>query len=716
MIHLALIWHMHQPWYLAPAGATLELPWVRLHGTKDYLEMALRLEAASGMRATFNLVPSLLAQIDAYGGGASDLHRDLSLRDPASLTSEETATVLRHFFPAPGTTLDRPFESYRRLRAKRDALGATMGGPELASHFTPAEILDIVVFWNLVWIDPMFRDAPEVRDIAARGGGFTFEDRDRVLRYHGDLLRRIVPLYRRLEEKGSAELTTSPYYHPILPLLCDTESARPGLPGAPLPSHRFRAPDDARRHVALAVADHERRFGRRPRGVWPSEGSVSDETATILAEAGFRWMASDEDILRLSLSDGGAEWRRRLCQPFRLETGSGPISILFRDKQLSDLVGFVYMRWSPAAAAADFVDRVKAAGRAAVTEGTPLVTVILDGENCWEYYEKDGGPFLDELYARLAGDPEIVVTTPEAFLAEHEPRAMLRGLFPGSWIDHSFHMWIGEPAKNQAWDLLALAREAFEDAARNGEGDIERARSLLDAAEGSDWFWWYVSSSQGPPQPAFDAIFRLYVKEIFRALGRTPPQETFEPIAGRVPAAQPAEAAPVGLIRPVIDGIVTTFYEWTHGGHARGRGTGASMARSTLYVNDLYYGFDLSTLFCRVDLTERGREEADALTVIFEFLAPQPLRIVVPLASARIAGPARIEQGDGSAGECGRACFRRILEIAVPFADLGLASGQEISLLCHAARDGRIVESFPPLGQVIFRAPTQDFEESMWSA
>jgi alpha-amylase/alpha-mannosidase (GH57 family) len=712
---LALVWHMHQPWYGRPGGRTLELPWVRLHGVKDYLDMPMRIEAHPGMCATFNLVPSLMAQIEAYGRGVSDLHRDLSLSDPAGLSPDETATILAHFFTSPHSTLDRRLEGYRLLRDRRDALAPRMGGREMASHFTPAEILDIQVFWNLAWVDPIFEDDPAVASLWGRSGGFTIEERDRLLAFHTRILGRIVPAYRRLEESGRAELITSPFFHPILPLLCDSECARPGLPVSPLPGRRFRFPEDARRHVRMAVADHEQRFGRRPRGVWPSEGSVSDEAAGILAEAGFRWMASDEDILARSLN-GGEGWRRALYQPFRLETTSGPISILFRDKQLSDLVGFVYMRWSAQTAADDFVERILAAGRNASVEGPPLITVILDGENCWEYYERDGGPFLDALYARLLREPEIALTTPERFLAEHPPRAVLKGLFPGSWIDHSFHMWIGEAAKNQAWEMLAAAREAFARAELDQVGDRERARALLDVAEGSDWFWWYTTSPDGPAQPAFDALFRLHLQEVYRALGQSPPRDVLQPVTGGTAPSRPPEAAPLGLVRPIVDGVVTTFYEWAHAGHAGLRAASASMARSPLYLRDLYYGFDLANLHCRVDLTEKGRAETERLTVTIEFLTPHPMELSVKLSEASSPGEAVLTRAGGAPERCGRACFQRILEISAPFEALGLAADQEVSFVCHVMNEGQVVESFPPLGQISFRTPTSDFEETMWSA
>jgi alpha-amylase/alpha-mannosidase (GH57 family) len=467
----------------------------------------------------------------------------------------------------------------------------------------------------------------------------------------------------------------------------------------------------------LAVEDHERRFGRKPAGAWPSEGSLSDEAAAVLAGAGFRWIASDEEILFRSLGHGGggAGGRGQLYRPYRLETASGPVSIVFRDKQLSDLVGFTYMRWSPRAAAEDFIGRVMAAGRSGSGEGPPLVTVILDGENCWEYYEKDGGPFLDELYGRLSREPDLVMTTPGRYLSDYAPSATLRGLFPGSWIDHSFHMWIGEPAKNQAWDHLAAARDAYSEAEAEGRGDLAGARRLLDVAEGSDWFWWYVASPHGPPQPAFDRIFREYLRETYRALGKTPPRELLEPIAGGVSPFRPPESVPVGLIKPVIDGAVTTFYEWAHGGHVSADAGGAAMARASLYVMDFYYGFDLSTFFCRVDLTEKGRQEAAELSVVLEFAAPNPLRLEVPLSRVAEPGKARLVRSGHAPEERGRACMGRVLELAASFDDLAFSGGQEVWLVCHVMREGKVLESFPPHGHVSFRAPDADFEKTMWS-
>ena len=536
-LHVAFVWHMHQPCYRDLATGTCDMPWVRLHAAKDYVDMVERLAAFPKIHQTVNVVPSLIDQLEEYlpPANRTDAFLELSRKEAGALSNTDHRFILRWFFMAHLERMIKPFPRYYDLLAKRGLAVPENAWGDVMQRFRTEDYLDLQALFNLVWIDPWLRrQDPELARLEGKGGQFTEAEKHYILDQHLKLIGRVIPTYRAAADRGQIELTTSPYFHPIMPLLCDTRSARAGLPDAPLPEPGFRHPEDARWHLQEALRRHAVAFGRPARGVWPSEGSVSEEAAAIACEAGVGWIATDEEILWRTLKTGRNP--AALYRPHAIQQPAGRLAIVFRDRELSDLLGFVYSRWEPKAAAADFLKRLEGIQRQ--TEGfarPPLVSIILDGENAWESYPNDAHEFFTELYAGLSRSDRIACVTVSEYLDRYplDGEPPLPGLFPGSWIDGNFATWIGHPQKNAAWSRLADARQALDNADRGGPG----WRSL-GAAEGSDWFWWFGDTHFSLQADDFDRLFRTHVSNAYRGAGLAVPEALNRPIrtaAARTP-------------------------------------------------------------------------------------------------------------------------------------------------------------------------------------
>lgn len=700
-VDLVLIWHHHQPDYRRPSDRCAMLPWVRLHATKDYLDMAVHLERQPGVRATFNLVPSLIDQLEDAVRGEPDALFDLLRRPVDHLTPEERAVVADRCRFVPPHALER-WPRMRRLVQRAN------GSPP----HTPAELLELEVWFLLAWVDPMFFGEPEAIAALDRAGNFRDQDRAALLDLHARLTADVLPAYRRLAERGQVELSTTPYYHPILPLLVDVRSARRARPDMPLPEEILTAPEDALAQIRRAVARHAEVFGAQPRGMWPSEGSVSPEAAGLIARSGLRWIATDEGVLwnSLPVSDRRREF---LYRPWVVATESGELSVFFRDHELSDRIGFVYQRWNPHDAANDFLERLRRIGRECGSDGTPVVSVILDGENCWEHYADDGYPFLEALYRALATAGDVRTRTPSEILDRSGPRGRLEHLHSGSWIDADFHIWIGHPEKNRGWDHVARARRAIVQAGTTPESCPPAWESLL-RAEGSDWFWWFGEDHYTADKALFDELFRTHLRDAYQAAGLMPPAALRVPVS-RPRSAKESHERPIGFVRPVVDGETTQYYEWQAAGHYHLDGGGSSMHRVEGQVRELFYGFDLARLYVRVDFTS-----ADALgegrDLRVELMEPRPASILVR-GLVRGTRAVAIARGDGEPRTAIDAQCRigAVLELSVPFEDLDLEPGQEVEMLVQLLNDGRPTESHPGDEPIRFTVPDAGFDKGMWS-
>ncbi|MEA3297179.1 MAG: glycoside hydrolase family 57 protein, partial [candidate division Zixibacteria bacterium] len=453
-LKLALLWHMHQPNYQEPGSNRMVMPWVRLHATKDYLDMLLYTGEYDNLRITFNLVPSLLDQFQLYLDGGTDPHLELSRIAAVDLSSDQKLAILKDFFSVNPRRMIEPYSRYFELyRKSRNNADQTV----LPGLFSSEEIRDIQVWSNLAWVDPMFHNEEPVKSLIARGRHFGEEEKQALLDWQMELIRRIVPTYQDFYRQGKIDVSFTPYYHPILPLLCDTRVALDAIPRIELPQNTFRHPEDAVTQIRMSMDKFESVFGTRMTGMWPSEGSVSEEVADILIKAGIEWIATDEEILYSSLKKASMDHK---TSPIHTVYEYGPgLKLFFRDHALSDRIGFVYSSWDADRAATDFVEHLKKL-RSLLRDNLDqvVVPVILDGENAWEYFPDDGREFLNELYRQLSNDPEIETVTMSEAAKQIEPRP-LKSLHAGSWINHNFRIWIGHYEDNAAWDLLFEARE-----------------------------------------------------------------------------------------------------------------------------------------------------------------------------------------------------------------------------------------------------------------
>jgi alpha-amylase/alpha-mannosidase (GH57 family) len=706
---------MHQPLYREPATGTYVMPWVRLHATRAYNDMAWILERHPGVRVTVNFTPVLLEQIEDYAEGrAKDALLDLSARDPADLSPEERRRMLHSFFMVDWDRSVRPVARYLELLEKRGRDLARVDLDEVAPTFTRAELRDLQVHFNLAWMGfGALADAPDLRALIEKEREFDDADLACVLDAQRRILKGVVGRWSALAERGQIELSTTPHHHPILPLVCDSDSAARALPGVALPP-RFAWPGDARRQVADALDSHARRFGRPPAGMWPAEGAVSPEALEILAGEGVTWAASDEAVLLRSLPPGSPR-AGSLYRAWRFAAGDREISMLFRDRPISDLIGFTYARVPAAEAVADFTGRVLGAGEAWRRDGgtgPATVGVFLDGENAWERYVRSGHDFLDALHRSVGGDERLQTVTMSEATAGAAGPAISR-IHSGSWIESSYRIWIGHREDRLAWTALGRAREAVEAARAAGApaDKVEHALRHLRAAEGSDWYWWYGDDFATENAAEFDALFRGHVLRACELLDLAPPAEVLQFIkpTGRGALEAKALREPTELVRPVIDGRDPDFFEWQGAGlHRPGRGRGAMFGGAPPF-SGLHWGFDEKNLFLRLDPEpDPGAPLIDRIRVTL--LGPKgPARVEFRVAADGVTRPGR-KNGD----EVGRAVQLKILEIEIPLGPLGILPGDELVMSVEALSAEVEVERIPRSGYLPLSVPAVDFERTHW--
>ncbi|MGC2245109.1 MAG: glycoside hydrolase family 57 protein, partial [Terriglobales bacterium] len=485
-LRVVVLWHQHQPFYKDLVTGRYRLPWTRLHALKDYYGMVKLLDEFPEVHQTFNLVPSLIRQIEDYvSGGAQDPFLHVASRAAKDLTSEERRFALQYLFQAHPVNVIGRYPRYRELFDKFRTAGSL---PETAEkYFLPQDYTDLQVLSQLGWFDEFFLEEKEIAELVRKGRNYSLEDQRFVMARERELLARVLPAHAEAARKGSIEISTSPFYHPILPLVCDTDQGAISTPGLPLPRNRYRHPEDAREQLLRGLDLHEEVFKVRPQGVWPSEGSVSEEVLGIAHKLGVKWMATDEGVLGRSLGtlfsrDGNgylnADLAHRLYTIYQYENAAAEtkMNMIFRDHTLSDLIGFVYSGMPPQDAANSLMHKIKESAQPVLRSGQDaMVPIILDGENAWEYYPRSGREFLRRFYDALQREPAVEAVTVTEAIARHKNKAQLKSLVPGSWINANFNVWIGAPEDNKAWDYLYEAREFY---AHNAAGTTDAQRKL----------------------------------------------------------------------------------------------------------------------------------------------------------------------------------------------------------------------------------------------
>ena len=573
-LQLALVWHQHQPQYPVIDG-TISRPWVRLHASKDYLDMVDLVGDYPDIRLTVNLSPVLMDQLVNLEAGANDRYEAIASIPAQDLTSEDRSFIVERFFDINGKILELS-PRFEELREIRDTGG----------NFSDGDITDLVTLFHLFWIDPELRaQNRRTSELAEQDRNFSHQDTLDVLAFIDELAAAVLPAHRTAWESGQVEIITSPLSHPILPLVFDSDSALEGDPSGLLPREAFQEPADALEHVQSGLVRTEELLGQTPRGMWPAEGAVSQAVMPVFAEAGVDWIATGEDVLARSLGIGTFDRNEKnvvieaqqLYRPYSVETESGAVGMFFRDNRISDLIAFDYSESNPTNAATDFINqldnlRAQLALQGVTTEDAPVVTVVMDGENAWEHYPNDGRDFLNQLYSQLSATDWLQTTTPSRYLAEN-PGSVgeLTNVAAASWFSPDFATWIGEPEEARAWELLALARRDLAAAERQGVSAqrLDTARQAMLAAQGSDWFWWYGSDQDSGDDAYFDAAYRELLGQVYDSLGQARPVWVSVPIVPDprlVPAVSNGEPQSISIDGNPSDWDTATTFDFTGSG------------------------------------------------------------------------------------------------------------------------------------------------------
>lgn len=709
-IYLAFLWHMHQPFYKNLSTGEYLLPWVLLHGTKDYYDMAYMLKEFPGLKQNFNLVPSLLRQLKDYeDAGVKDRYLEIFRKTPKDLTDADKIFLLMNFFNANWENMIKPFPRYYELLKKRGFYYPKEGIKEIKGYFTDEELRDIQVLFFLAWIDPMFFDQYEgLRYLKSKGRAFTEDDKNIIEQVQRSIIKGILPLYQELADGGTIELSTSPFYHPIIPLLIDSNAAREAMPDVTLPEKPFSWPEDGSQQIADAAALFERLFGSAPRGMWPPEGSVSNDALKLYLEQGIEWLATDEYILYESLKaphsrdgNGFLTTPEILYKPYRWDHGGRSLHIVYRDQFLSDLISFHYSKSDPKEAAGDCIRRLKAIGESVRGKiQAPLVTIAMDGENAWENYSNDGRDFLRYLYEGILKEGNIIATTISEYLQGANDFGYIQRSYAGSWIGHNFSIWIGQAEDNAAWSLLSDARQFIEEA--DPEGLKREAWESIYIAEGSDWFWWYGDEHSSENDEVFDALFRENLTNVYRFLGAEPPDALAIPILLEDREVKPTRE-PINFIYPKIDGKVTSYFDWIGAGFAEGKGHGVAMHDATVLLKGCYYGFNERSLFLRIDVDKRFIPDMKDVSFEITFGGRTSSKVVYHVRGARkeTSLPVTI-------------VFSDILEMECPMNSLSVKKGEKINIRVSLKIKDMIVDTVPKRGYLSVAVPSESFELEMW--
>lgn len=718
-VNVAFLWHMHQPYYRDMFTGESSMPWVRLHGIHSYYDMVRLHESMPEVGATINFVPSLIYQLREYvEEGKGDAFLDHTKVPAEALNAQQKIFLLRHFFMAGYDQMIKPCPNYWKLMERRGLDPGKVDYDEAIRFFSTQDYLDIQVFYNLVWFGFKAREEiPQIEEMLARGGHFTEEDKQFVLRTQQQILKALLDAIKRIATSINIELTTTPYFHPILPLLIDTDFARRAMKKAPLPP-RMTAAAHASYQVAKAINYMQQFTGQRPRGMWPAEGSVCPEIIPLLSEAEISWIATDEGILMSSGIKGDRS--EILYKPYLAEHSDARVAMVFRDRELSDLISFSYYRMKPEDAVNDFIRHIKLIASKCPTDKESIVTVILDGENPWEHYPECGKPFLSRLFQKLT-EEKIKTTSIGRFIEAHKPETTITKLHSGSWISANYAIWIGKGQKNQGWGYLKRTVDELGSQISPRTGDLSdpvrlKAIDSFAAACGSDWFWWFDDDFDSAFKSDFDRIFRTHLKNAFSFLKRDLPLFLFNPIY-RYEEREPSIINPPAFIYPVIDGEASSFFEWINATRINVRRFGGTMAQTEELFETIYFGFNPEAFFLRIDPIddEKGfalSEGEELLFYIHNEKNQYKLRLYQENNKYKLAALDEPEEGFKGGNYPIDFAIGKVFEMRYPIAELGYKKGELLTLVITIVRHGIEVRRY---SHIHFEVPDETYELKMWT-
>ena len=723
-IRLAIIWHMHQPDYRDPETGVHLLPWVRLHSLRGYTDLNTVAEEFPHFKQTINFSPVLLSQLAEL---AVDLDRDhfyqLSKKSVDELEESEKDFLLRHCFLINWDTHVRPHPRYHQLLMKR---GTDIEGIDLEyvrARFTRSDYRDLVVLFNLSWCGFTMRSDPVIQALIQKERGYTEEEKLILLELHREALKKVIPVHKDLRTRGILEITCTPEYHPILPLLIDSHVRPDRHPDTPL----FRYPEDAWRQIVQGLDIFESILGHRPIGMWPSEGSVSQDAVELIQDAGLRWIATDEALLLDPATGTEVPENADMFRPWLVGKPDGhPLYCCFRNRGLSDDIGFQFSRMEPGEAVERFVGHLEEIVKLAKPKAPPLlVTLVCDGENPWEYYPDGGEGFLRELAQVLENHPSIRPTTPGEYLDEFPKAERVKKLGAGSWIGGNFDIWMGAEEDRTAWKILAEARDHLDeiypipDGAEDEIGAQKRLRVLeqLWVAEGSDWFWWYGEPFHSVLDYVFDIIFRNRIKKAYDLMGLEPPVEVLIPVDPKLPIDNVSVEAPLDINEPQIDGKITTFFEWSGAGHLKtSLLEGLVVREKSGPINDIYFNSDTRNIYIRLDIDREELKHDDVL--IIRVIRPTEINLameLIPMPEVNV----RCYRADDDHRKCkieflNSAAVGEIVEISLPHELLELTPKSTLCFSCFIMRGVEQVDRCPLFGTISLVIPDERYIGSLW--
>ncbi|MBI5059095.1 hypothetical protein HZB60_04845 [candidate division KSB1 bacterium] len=694
---ILFLWHHHQPYYRMPDAELPRLPWVRLHSVRGYADMLAAVRASSA-RMTFNFTPILLEQLEfAAQHRPADEFERVSCLSPADMSEAERRFVLRHFFSIHWPHRIRNHGRYAELLARRGEHGTEDQLRSAMEEYATHDYLDLMALFNLNWIGFSGDNDGQIRELRSKQRGYDAQDIAAILSYHHRVLDLVIAGYREQMAGGQIEISTSPYAHPILPLLCDSDIAGIDIPRHRLPKPGFGYPEDAKRQLRRGAETYRRVWGADPRGLWPSEGSVSDAALELARSYGFAWAATDDGIL--SRSEVTRQAGRAAHTSYEWQGEHGTLRLYFRDHGLSDAIGFRYAPMPAAQAVGEFIGSLLNIERDTRHDPHRCVCVALDGENPWESFADGGREFMTTLFNQIQ-DHERLTTMLIGAHAEQAAGGQVRTVHPGSWIDSNFRIWIGDSQKNAAWSELLRVRRMLDELTLDERVGAECQDWLL-RAEGSDWLWWFGEPFSSLYDADFDELFRAFLKQIYVLAGVKAPSSLDAAI--KRPARVERRFQPVFEIEPTIDGKVTSFYEWVGACHIPAAQYGSVMGRSEGAIRDIYYGFDGRRVFIRID-PHPGVVRNLSGELIVRVVADREAELVVPFSE-----PACERREDGI-----EICAGEVYELALDYACVALERGGDCQIMIEVLDGGTVIERHPPAGGFRFVLPTIEAVASNW--
>ena len=729
-LSIAFYWHMHQPDYQLSDKGDFLMPWVRMHAVKDYLDMLLIMNDYPHLKLNFNLVPLLVKSLKKYAEEeVHDFHSRLTVSNVEELSADDKMFILNNFFDANYKSMILHHEGYKNLYTKRFEQNISD-----IDAYTNQEYSDIMAWFNLSWFDPVYADMyPELKELANKGYGFTKEDRIKIIEYQREIIKQIIPTYKKFQDEGRIEITTSPYYHPILPILLDIKSAYRNIPNPEVLPSNLKMAKDAIAQTEMALDTMEEIFGKRPKGIWPPEQCISSKMLDMLSDLGVKWTITDEGILANSINldfvrdfKGNLSDPYHLLKPYEYKTKNSKINVIFRDSLIPNLISYEYPNTEPEKAANDLYDRIKVIQSKifASPDEEHLLTIALDGENSWENYIDDGAGFLRKIYQLIEEDETLETTLISDYIEKDKNIKPLPKIYSGSWINRNFQLWIGEPTKNQAWNYLKKVRDDFIKFSEQypDNPNIELARQEVYMSESSDWFWWYGEPNNSGQDHIFDYLFREHLKNVYRYFNQEPPKYLDLPL---IISDLDRSSLPKSTITPVMDGQDKIDDEWLNAGVINL--PDIPYAETPRLFEKIKFGFDKDNLYLRFYIDNEVKQNntnivhqlyiyarnseskqklshirlinktEDVYPIMYEQFGTEITLSLVngmlrPIQySKSIAGGLWCSQNTDAI----KIAYDNVLDMSIPFDLLGISSGEMLEFF-FATADFGILETFIP--------------------